>query len=78
MAYGRVAQFYYTYGLALAREGQCGEAIQISLAIQNGLRNDDVAVYNAEEMMKICEGTDTENGEEPIPTDSPQEETPAP
>lgn len=78
MAYGRVAQYYYTYGLALAREGQCGEAIQISLAIQNGLRNDDVAVYNAEEMVKICGGTVTENGADTEPTDSPREETSAP
>lgn len=53
--YGRIAQYYYTYGLALAREGQCGEALQLSQAIQVGLRNDDIAVYNALEMINICE-----------------------
>ncbi|HOW91957.1 MAG TPA: tetratricopeptide repeat protein [Anaerolineaceae bacterium] len=74
MTYGRVAQYYYTYGLALAREGQCDEAVQISLAVQNGLRNDDVAVYNAEEMVKICGGTITDS----TPTDAPGEATSAP
>jgi tetratricopeptide (TPR) repeat protein len=55
MDYGRIAQYYYTYGLALAREGQCNEALQISQAVITGLRNDDIAVYNAEEMVNICE-----------------------
>lgn len=68
MAYGRVAQFYYTYGLALAREGQCSEALQISQAIQSGLRNDDVAVYNAEEMVNICERLMREGGTDITPT----------
>lgn len=78
MDYGRVAQYYYTYGLALAREGQCSEAVEISLAIQNGLRNDDVAVYNAEEMVKICGGTSTDANADTTPTSSPEEETPPP
>lgn len=55
MDYGTIAQYYYTYGLALAKQGQCGEALQLSQAIQVGLRNDDIAVYNALEMVNICE-----------------------
>lgn len=55
MDYGKIAQFYYTYALALARSEQCGEAIQIAQAIQNGLRNDEVSVYNAQETLNICE-----------------------
>lgn len=55
MDYDTIAQYYYTYGLALAKQGQCGEALQLSQAIQVGLRNDEIAVYNALEMVNICE-----------------------
>lgn len=71
MDYGRIAQYYYTYGLALAREGQCGEALQLSQAIQVGLRNDDVAVYNALEMINICERLAKEGKSDITPTASP-------
>jgi len=61
--YGRVAEYYYRYGLALAHEGQCGEALQISQLLQEGVPNDDISVYNAQEMVNICkqlsEGTST-------------------
>lgn len=52
--YGRVAEYYYIYGLALARTGECGEALQISQAIQQGVSTDETAIYNAEEMINIC------------------------
>jgi tetratricopeptide (TPR) repeat protein len=72
MDYGRIAQYYYTYGLALAREGQCGEALQVSQAIQVGLRNDDVAVYNAQEMITICEQLAKEGMSDVTPTAEPE------
>jgi tetratricopeptide (TPR) repeat protein len=53
--YGRVAEYYYTYGLALAHTGGCGEALQISQLIQQGVAKDDVAVFNAQEMINICQ-----------------------
>ncbi|KAF0110225.1 MAG: hypothetical protein FD147_1774 [Chloroflexi bacterium] len=53
--YGRVGEYYYTYGLALAKTNQCGEALQIAQAVAVGLRNDDIAAYNAQEMIVICE-----------------------
>jgi hypothetical protein len=63
LAPGRVTEYYYTYGLALARQGNCGEALQISQIIQQGAATDDVATYNAQEMVNICtqisEGTVT-------------------
>lgn len=76
--YGRVAQYYYTYGLALAREGQCSEALQISQAIITSLRNDEIAVYNAEEMVNICERVVTGEGTEPSATTPPGDETTTP
>lgn len=53
--YGRVAEYYYTYGLALARSGQCGEALQISQLLQQGVSQDETAVFNAVEMVNICQ-----------------------
>jgi len=53
--YGRVSEYYYTYGLALAHTGGCGEALQISQLIQQGVPKDDVAVSNAQEMINICQ-----------------------
>ncbi len=53
--YGRVAEYYYTYGLALARTSDCGEALQISNLLIQGVSTDEIAVYNAQEMINICE-----------------------
>jgi tetratricopeptide (TPR) repeat protein len=78
MDYGRVAQYYYTYGLALAREGQCNEALQISQAVITGLRNDDIAVYNAEEMVNICERLVREGNADITPTSSANQNTVTP
>lgn len=52
---GRIGEYYYTYGLALSKLGQCGEALQISQAVSTSLRTDDVAQYNAAEIITICE-----------------------
>lgn len=52
--YGRVAEYYFTYGLALARQGDCHEALQISQALQQGVPNDETSIYNAQEVVKIC------------------------
>jgi tetratricopeptide (TPR) repeat protein len=54
----RIMEYYYKYGLALARSGiagSCGDALKISQMIQNVVPNDDTSVYNAQEMPKICQ-----------------------
>ncbi len=53
--YGRVAEYYYTYGLALARIGQCSEALPIARLLQQGVARDEIAVYNAQEMINVCQ-----------------------
>jgi tetratricopeptide (TPR) repeat protein len=53
--YGRVAEYYFTYGLALSRVGQCGEALQISQSLQQVVKDDEVSVFNAEEIIRICQ-----------------------
>ncbi len=55
LAYDRIGEYYYTYGLALAKTNQCAEALQIAQAVATGLRNDDIAQYNAQEVILMCE-----------------------
>lgn len=72
--YGRVAEYYYNYGLALADNGQCGEALQIAQALLNGVAADEIAVYNAQEMINICAaaaGQPTATPAVPEPTPTP-------
>ncbi len=78
--YGRVAEYYYIYGLSLARQGECGEALQIAQMLTDGVPNDEISVANAQAMIDICQelangpstatpGTDAANasGETPTP-----------
>ncbi len=67
---GRVVQYYYTYGLALARLNRCAEAVPIMQAIINAIPDDEIAVYNANEGLNMCKA----NLETPQP--APQEGTP--
>ena len=63
----RILEYYYTYGLALAKQGVCEEAIQIFEAILLTAPEDEIAVFNAEEGLVICgqlERTPTPEGED--------------
>jgi tetratricopeptide (TPR) repeat protein len=53
--YGRVAEYYYIYGLANARSGDCNEALQISQLLILGVPNDEDAVYNAGFIVTLCQ-----------------------
>jgi hypothetical protein len=50
----RVAEYYFTYGLALARTNQCGEALPIAQQIQTRVPSDETANFAAEEIIRIC------------------------
>lgn len=50
-----VAEYYYTYGLALARTNQCGEAIQLAQTLQTRVPADENAVFAASEIIRICQ-----------------------
>lgn len=63
----RVVEFYYTYGLALAKQGACTDAVPIFEAILQGVPDDEIAVFNAEEGLVLCgelERTPTPEGGE--------------
>ncbi len=72
----RIMEYYYSYGIALARTGACGEALQISQLIQQAVPDDEDSVYNAQEMVKICQeqvsGTATPTKASPASTSTPK------
>ncbi|MBI3152578.1 MAG: tetratricopeptide repeat protein, partial [Chloroflexi bacterium] len=51
----RVAEYYFTYGLALSRLNQCGEALQIAQLIISRIPSDELAVENANEITNRCQ-----------------------
>jgi tetratricopeptide (TPR) repeat protein len=51
----RIAEYYFTYGLVLARLNRCGEALQIAQQIQARVPTDEIAVANAQEVVTICQ-----------------------
>jgi len=65
--YGRVAEFYAVYGLALAKANRCAEAVPIFQAILSGVPDDEINVYNAEQGLIVCQ----ENIDSPPPEGEP-------
>jgi tetratricopeptide (TPR) repeat protein len=64
--YGRSAEYYYTYGLALSHLGYCGQALQIAQALQQGVATDQTSQDNATEIISEC--TDFAKSGSPTPT----------
>jgi hypothetical protein len=51
----RIIEYYFTYGLVLAKLNRCGEALTIAQQILSTvLPNDEVARYNASESIRLC------------------------
>ncbi len=73
--YGKVMEYYWYYGFALARSNRCTEAVPIFQALLTGVPNDEIAVYNATEGLALCQ----QSLNEPIVTETVEEEaTPTP
>lgn len=68
----RVAEYYFTYALALARLKRCSEAIYIANLILGRIPSDEIAAANANEVLNICEKELTVT-----PAATPAETTPA-
>ncbi|MFZ5881873.1 MAG: tetratricopeptide repeat protein [Chloroflexota bacterium] len=50
----RLASYYYTFGMALARLNRCGEAIKIAQLLNDRVPTDENAIINASKMVEIC------------------------
>ncbi len=68
-----IIEFYSRYGLALARVNRCSEAVQIAQAMLQTVPDDATAVFNAEEMINICQDFQ-ENPPTPTPTPEGEQE----
>jgi tetratricopeptide (TPR) repeat protein len=51
----RIAEYYFTYGLALSRLGECGEALQIAQLIISRIPSDELSVDNANAIISRCQ-----------------------
>lgn len=51
----RAAEYYFTYALVLARLNNCGEALQISQQIIGTIPSNEIAVFNANEAISLCQ-----------------------
>ena len=70
----RTAEYYSTYGLALSRLNQCGEALQVARTILERIPADELAVENANAIISRCQ-QNLDATPEPLPT--PLEPDPA-
>ena len=51
----RIAEIYFTYALALAKVGRCGETLQVAQQVQSTIPTDDISVTNVNEAIKTCQ-----------------------
>ncbi|MCI0553224.1 MAG: tetratricopeptide repeat protein [Anaerolineae bacterium] len=72
-----VVEYYFTYGLALARRNQCGDALQIAQKVQTSVPDDENAVFAASEIIRICQEA-LDNPAVDTPTPGVEEVTPTP
>ena len=63
----RIAEYYFTYGLALSRVNQCGEALQIAQTILARIPEDELSVENANAIIARCQQNLVQTPE-PLPT----------
>lgn len=54
LEYGRVMEYYWYLGFALARSNRCSEAIPIFRQLLIDVPNDEIAVFNANQGLEIC------------------------
>lgn len=70
----RIAEFHFTYGLALARTNQCGKALPIAQSLQTTVPTDENATFAATEIIRICQ-ENLDNPAVDTPVATPSEET---
>ncbi len=72
----RIAEYYFTYGLALARTNKCSQALEIARSIFERIPADELAVENANAIISRCqqnlEQTPVPLPASPEPVSSPQ------
>jgi tetratricopeptide (TPR) repeat protein len=67
----RIAEYYFTYGLALSRLNQCGEALQIADLIISRIPSDELAVENANAIVSRCQQNLAQTPSAPLSSPTP-------
>jgi len=67
----RLVEYFTTYALLLARLNRCGEALPIAQLILANVPSDEIAVYNAQESMRICQNNLLTPSPQPTPGMTP-------
>jgi len=57
LEYGRVEEYYWYLGFALARSNRCSEAVPVFQKLLTEVPNDEIAVFNANQGLEICAET---------------------
>jgi tetratricopeptide (TPR) repeat protein len=66
----RVSEYYFTYGLALARTNQCGQALPIAQTLQSRFPSDELVLDAANTIIQVCqENLDNPAVDTPMPTE---------
>ncbi|MCJ7694185.1 MAG: tetratricopeptide repeat protein [Anaerolineaceae bacterium] len=75
-----IIEIYSRYGLALANVNRCNEAVQVAQALIQGVPDDEIAMFNADAIIGICQDNLTNPPTQtPAPTSAQsQSETPTP
>jgi tetratricopeptide (TPR) repeat protein len=75
--YGKVAEYYWFYGFALAKRNRCAEAVPVFQALASGVPDYDLAVENAAAGLELCkEILGTPQATEGTPEEEEGETTP--
>ncbi len=53
----RIAEIYFTYALALAKVGRCGETLQVAQQVQSEIPTDDTATASVQAAIQMCQAT---------------------
>jgi tetratricopeptide (TPR) repeat protein len=72
-----ITQYYYAYALVLANSNRCSEVIVVAQKILDKVSNDEDAIYNANEALRICASSLSAASPTPAPITTPQA-TPTP
>jgi tetratricopeptide (TPR) repeat protein len=52
--YGKIAEYYWFYGFALAKNNRCAEAVPVFQALLTGVPDYELAVENAQAGLELC------------------------
>jgi tetratricopeptide (TPR) repeat protein len=69
--YWPVSEYYTMLGLALANQGNCGEALPIAQLVAEGVSIEEFSVANAQEIVNICQQIADGELEPAEPTETP-------